>query len=805
MKKFLTIIIAAFLLQTTYAQSISVEQYEAAAAEAFEAENWSKALAYYNILIEIDSLRQDAHYMGGQSAFALRSYDTAINMWSKIPAEARTGDFALTEFFLGNAAKGKEDYAAAGGHYQAFIDSNPTAHPQELARAQAELDYTEWAAEEKSNETNINIIHLDESINTVYSDISPFVEENSLYWSRIWENSEEDYKDKDLMKVYRAIEDANAMPVAMRPEEKPQHIANWSKNAEGTRIVYTVCETEDLNCKIYQLTKGYDNSFGAPQLLFDKINMPGFQNTHPALGRDADGTELLFFASNRPGGEGGMDIWCSAIQEDGDITVPVNIPEINTVDDEITPFFQSGSQVLYFSSTGHKGMGGFDIFTSAKDGANWGEATNLGYPINGGYDETYYTFDVPSGMTHFVSNRPGAYCAEPDKDCVCNDIYRIPITVDLEVFTFNAVDNSDLLATRVELENLTTGTVDTFYINETGNDFYFPLILNQDYRVTGTKEGFSTATVDVTTKGIFETTTLRENLILAPQITLEVFTYDAISRLPLKATTVFLSDLISKSEESTVNSADSYQCSYTIDFNREYSVYATKLAYTDSDVETFSTVGINTPTKIVKELYLQPFTGLPITVYFDNDYPNPRTRQTTTEKTYDATFDRYIVQEQRFKTNYTAGLVGAEKEAAAASIEGFFRDDVQGGYDKLVKFSKTLVTYFESGTVDTIEIELQGYASPLAKSDYNQKLTERRVNSLENHFSSFQGGALVTYINSGRLRFIQSPNGENLAPTNVSPDDSNRRNSVYSPEASRERRVRIIDVQRKDGSLSFND
>ncbi|MGK0364188.1 MAG: hypothetical protein ACI85O_001245 [Saprospiraceae bacterium] len=802
MKRILTLIIAVFLVQFASAQT--VEQYEKTAQEAYDAKNWSKALTYYNILIEIDSTRNNARFYGGHSAYNMRSHRIAKDLLLGISAEARTGEFAATNFLLGNVEKGQEDYANAISSYSIFIDQNPIDLGIYIERAQLELDYCEWALEQKNYPTTTELIHLDENVNTVYCDMSPFVQGNSLYYTSAL--TDDEYSDKNRFKIVKTVDDMNRMPIGMNSEERYNNVANYQINDTGDRLVYTVCDEGGMagyDCLIYQMRKQSDESWSPRELLSDKVNVPGTNNTHPALGRDSDsGMELLFFSSNRPGGEGEMDIWFSVITETGDISVPVNIEEVNSAQDDVTPFFHNGSQVLYFGSMGFKGMGGFDLYSSQKNNNDWIEATNLGYPTNSGYDDLYYTFDDVSGNAHFVSNRLGSICTNEELDCVNYDIYRLPITVNLDVFAFNGIDSTDLVGTQIELMNLTTGTVDTISVNELANDYLFPLILGQDYRVTAIKDGYSTATTEFTTKGIYTSTTITKNLYFTPSITLIVYTFDAISREPLNGTSVIMTNKTSSEVSRGPNPETTNKSEYTIAFGQKYNVFAEKLAYSTSELVSFNTIGLNSPTQIVKNLYIQPFTGLPITVYFDNDYPNPRTIQTTCDKTYDITFNRYITRKETFMTSYSTSLTGYEKEEAKNAIGSFFDNEVQVGYDKLTKFSNTLVTYFESGTVDTIEIELQGYASPIAKTDYNNFLTSRRTDSVQNHFEKVNEKILMQYIQNGRLRFVESPKGEASADANVSDKPGNRRDSVFSPEASRERRVRIIDIRSKDENLS---
>src|SRR5690606_1328128 len=96
---------------------------------------------------------------------------------------------------------------------------------------------------------------------------------------------------------------------------------------------------------------------------------------HPAVG-ELFGKEVLFFVSDMPGGEGGSDLYYATAIGSGMYGDPVNLgPKLNTPSDEETPFYRDG--ILYFSSTGHPGLGGFDVFSSTWNGTTWSEPKNM--------------------------------------------------------------------------------------------------------------------------------------------------------------------------------------------------------------------------------------------------------------------------------------------------------------------------------------------------------------------------------------------------------------------------------------------
>lgn len=111
---------------------------------------------------------------------------------------------------------------------------------------------------------------------------------------------------------------------------------------------------------------------------------------HACLSPDG---KTLYIVSNRNGGLGGLDIYQSSLNEDGEWSEPVNLGKpVNTPYHEHTPFLSGDGQILFFSSTGHPGMGGYDIFYSRKKADNtWSEPQNIGYPVNTTDDDIHFT------------------------------------------------------------------------------------------------------------------------------------------------------------------------------------------------------------------------------------------------------------------------------------------------------------------------------------------------------------------------------------------------------------------------------
>ncbi len=124
----------------------------------------------------------------------------------------------------------------------------------------------------------------------------------------------------------------------------------------------------------------------------------------------------IFFTSDRKGGYGGTDIYKSQKLPNGSWTEPENLgPEINTPMNEDSPYLHPNKYTLYFSSNGHLGMGGYDIFSSDLDITNrvWSEPENIGYPLNTAGDDLYFTVSTDGTTIYFTDQRHDSY---GDKD-----------------------------------------------------------------------------------------------------------------------------------------------------------------------------------------------------------------------------------------------------------------------------------------------------------------------------------------------------------------------------------------------------
>jgi hypothetical protein len=218
-----------------------------------------------------------------------------------------------------------------------------------------------------------------------------------------------------------------------------------------------------------------------------------------------------------------------------------------------------------------------------------------------------------------------------------------------------------------------------------------------------------------------------------------------------------------------------------------------------NDIYSFPITPLTEPPKPVDttaQIINQMKVLVPLTLYFHNDEPEPKTKVIVTKKNYKKTYEDYTILKQKYFAEYTKGLEGDQKDYAINRVENFFEDSVDAGMQDLDKFALLLDQVLQRG--EKVKITMKGYCSPLASTDYNVNLAKRRISSLRNYFMEYGNGKFVKYVDNtnekeGRIEFFNEDIGE-LPVSKVSDDVKDVRNSVYSPYAAAERKIQIIAI-----------
>jgi len=265
-----------------------------------------------------------------------------------------------------------------------------------------------------------------------------------------------------------------------------------SYTADGNRIYFTQWKKDKgrIVSNIYLIINRGDSGWTKPVLL-PEVNIDGFSSKQPFC--SADGV-YLYFASDRPGGSGGFDIWYAPIYEDGSAGVPINAgPGINTAGDEQAPFYHTSSSTMVFATNGRPGMGGYDLFWVKGSDKQWGTPRNMGYPINSSRDDIYFFAPEDTALlaTAIVGSDRGTGC--------CLENYLIKRSLKNKRLTGQVRDHKD--NTPVPDANIVltdpSGKTWATKTDDKGN-YLFDTIHNDysNYRITITKEYYND-TVDV--------------------------------------------------------------------------------------------------------------------------------------------------------------------------------------------------------------------------------------------------------------------------------------------------------------------
>ena len=198
-------------------------------------------------------------------------------------------------------------------------------------------------------------------------------------------------------------------------------------------------------------------------------------------------------------------------------------------------------------------------------------------------------------------------------------------------------------------------------------------------------------------------------------------------------------------------------------------------------LDTASKTGANAPNKqnlvaIDPPTIPNKVTGLPITLYFDNDSPDPRSRETTTNLNYSDLYTQYYNKKAEYQK------MNADESEQIAS---FFDSHIRFGYQNLAIFSDSLIAQLNSG--QSIEIVLGGYTVSTNNAAYNKTLSSRQINAVTNHFYRYQSGILGKFISIGQLRLRVIPYGS---------DSYSQPKSIYNIEAIKARKVVIQEIER---------
>jgi tetratricopeptide (TPR) repeat protein len=790
------------------------KQFLKAAQTAYDQQNYYAALKYYEEALTFDSAQVDVWYQYGEAARQFNAYTLAEKSYQYVLDQNATATFPLAKYRLAGVKKNLGKYADALSLYQQVLADTAVTDTKIKEIAQKEIESCEWAVEVVSNpDDNIEIVRLGDEVNTPYSEFGAEKIGKNLFYTSFSFVKEDDRNDpprhfnkillSDNGKAGEFWDDINSAE---------RHTAHVAFSKDGSRVYFTYCDYVSearVQCELYYRQREASGAWSKPIRLPDFINLKGYTTSEPHVSQvTGEAEERLYFSSDRPGGKGGMDIWVAKILTDGNFSQPENLSAINTDGDDITPFLHRASQVLYFSNNSRQGLGGFDVFKSKKEGENWSEPVHMGYPLNSSYDDLHFKLSPGSAYAYFSSNRLGSTYLEKEKEACCHDIYSMQtLRMELLALTYDAWSKEPVKGVTVTLKKLgpgKPGTPDT-QTNLKGNDFQYTIDRGGYYLVTADVNGYHPYhdTIYLDQDSTLDLTSITREIYLEPaEVILNALVFDDYTKRGLIGATVQLfevdGDTRKQVQELTNENGNDFQ--FKLQLGKSYILRGTKNGY-EHDLDTLPFLGpeLRQNRVLNRELYLTPLIFaefLPLTLYFDNDEPDPDVKTMTTRQSYLGTWDKYYGRKTTFLDEFGKGMTPDMKFLANQRLEDFFEREVRSGGIALGKFSELMLVFLQQG--NNLEVVLRGYTSPRAESDYNDNLSKRRISCVRNHFESFNGGIFKPYIANGQFVIKEKPYGETKSKPDVSDKLNDVRNSIYGVPASLERRVEIIDVRQAD-------
>jgi outer membrane protein OmpA-like peptidoglycan-associated protein len=357
--------------------------------------------------------------------------------------------------------------------------------------------------------------NLGENVNSPYDDFAAFSDRERLYFTTNRPTHEGYIQGDD---IWFTDHEGNGWTKALNYGGKINTTRDEGTpfiTTDGEYVYFVQCDTDEGlgDCDIYAAKMDYNGKWQEITNLGDKVNSKHW-DSHPYISPDG---EYLYFASDRSGGHGGTDIWRSKRLRTGRWAEPKNLgPEINTSGDEKSPMIAPNGIDLYFSSTGHPGLGGYDLFRSSiTKGDKWTPASNVGRPFNSPADDMFWSLTAREDTVFIASSRKGGYGGldlysvwpNPFKDST-RYIYYVRGMV------YDTVTEMGLSTARIRVQ---PGSGSAFTL-EAGNNgrFQFRTDLGRSYEMTATATGYESKTESIRVPDFLSYNEYRKSIALAP-------------------------------------------------------------------------------------------------------------------------------------------------------------------------------------------------------------------------------------------------------------------------------------------------
>ena len=433
-----------------------------------------------------EAKKAEMTYKIAENYAALKKYDLAAQWYENADKAKYSEAHPEVLLKLADAYKATCRYEDAAKKYNEYLTRVPNDKAALNGAKSCELA-AEWEKKPTRYEVT-NVVML----NTANEDAAPVYLNKKKYDQILFYSyregttgtAENEVLGQAFPDLFTATLDKNgkwSVPAVVGGDANTQYAEGAAAyDMKGKTMYFTRCDfakKETKFCAIYSAKgdgKKLDGSMPVGGLGGDTVLI-----AQPALNADAT---KLYFVSDMPGGQGGKDIWVASYDKATKLFGnPVNLgPEINTPKDELFPYIHADGS-LYFSSNGHIGIGGFDLFKAANKEGSFGPVVNLKVPLNSCGDDVAIVFEDKAERGYVTSNRVGTKGGL--------DIWSFVLRP-LEVKCDGKVVENNASKTPVKGVKITVDGDPNLkeFISDTAGKFAFPLALNLNYRLKGTSD-----------------------------------------------------------------------------------------------------------------------------------------------------------------------------------------------------------------------------------------------------------------------------------------------------------------------------
>jgi tetratricopeptide (TPR) repeat protein len=417
--RYILLLTTNFLFLTTFSQN-PVSSTNKKAVDAYEKgilalkeRNIEKAFSEFEEAIERDKLFCEPYFQLGKLYEQNRQFGNAILNYEKaVNAQEKTSVTEIAAQQVGQLYLKKGDYQKALVFLERGIGAVPVAN---LKRYITRIENCKFALEAVLKPLIINPLELPKTVNRFHSQYFPVMtaDRETLIYTGNQDGDENLYvtstKNKNWTEPISISEKINTK----------ENEGTATISADGRTLVFTACGGRKGygSCDLFISYKQGDD-WSSPQNLGTGVNSPEW-DSQPSL--SADG-RTLYFVSDRKGSLGKRDIWLSSLDSTNRWAKATNLgAPVNTIEDDLSPFIHANGKTLFFSSEGHVGMGGLDLYFTENQQDKWIIPENLGYPLN--------TFEDQVALFITSDGKKAYYALERDQE----DKFRRAKIVEIEV------------------------------------------------------------------------------------------------------------------------------------------------------------------------------------------------------------------------------------------------------------------------------------------------------------------------------------------------------------------------------------